>query len=454
MYRLKTVTIENIKAIESARFGVGTLTVLVGRNGSGKSSIESAIRCIFSRWHDPGLLRIGADSGSVVLEMEDGTIVSATVTRTDTVRKVHVPGAEKDPPPREFIDDLAKGFAFDPVAFLTADHKKRTEYLLDAMPVTFAPEEVTKITGKETGNTLSLAELDALRKLYYEERTKENRTVRDAEGTLKQLRAGLPSDASMDWRERVAALQSERDAKIEERRDTEKRFGDEAERLVDAARARRDAAIEQANRDFETAQAQVYAARAEKVREETAAILAELETLNQLLADANQNLAKQQKAEEAKTFIQRQEEIFRDAQAAAEDYSDKIDAIDQLREKALASTLIPGLRLSDDGKTWLYNGIPFDHLNTQMQWFVAFQIGSLCRGKLPLMVSDKAESLVGEQWEAFKAAAAESGFQVILARAEEVDSTSGSLPGLYAEVDGEAVPIEPAPETSRKRKRR
>ena len=53
MLRIESVEIKNIKGIASATFGLGTLTVIRGANGTGKTSILDSIATIFDGGHDP-----------------------------------------------------------------------------------------------------------------------------------------------------------------------------------------------------------------------------------------------------------------------------------------------------------------------------------------------------------------------------------------------------------------
>jgi hypothetical protein len=62
------------------------------------------------------------------------------------------------------------------------------------------------------------------------------------------------------------------------------------------------------------------------------------------------------------------------------------------------------------------DGIPFERVNLAERIKIAFQIAAMRSGRLPFLMLDQAEAFDPETWEAFKAGAMESGFQVIAAR--------------------------------------
>ena len=95
----------------------------------------------------------------------------------------------------------------------------------------------------------------------------------------------------------------------------------------------------------------------------------------------------------------------------------------------LAESSIPGVDIHEDGSITV-DGVPIDQLNTQRQYFTAFQVASLKQGDLGFMVCDRVESIVGQEWEEFRQAAADSGFQVLVARSEANEP-------LTIEVDGQ-----------------
>jgi hypothetical protein len=71
-----------------------------------------------------------------------------------------------------------------------------------------------------------------------------------------------------------------------------------------------------------------------------------------------------------------------------------------------------------DGQLFI-NELPYDNLSTSEKLRVAFQFAGLMQNKLPMMISDRAESFEESNWQEVKAAAVESGYQVFFARVTE-----------------------------------
>ena len=70
--RITRISIRNFMAFEEMEFNAGALTVAVGVNGSGKTSILEAIKSgLNGGAHDASLLRNGADKAEIVLEFYD-----------------------------------------------------------------------------------------------------------------------------------------------------------------------------------------------------------------------------------------------------------------------------------------------------------------------------------------------------------------------------------------------
>src|SRR6185503_12529101 len=69
--KITKIEISNIRGIESLVIEPGTFTVISGRNAQGKSSVIAGLQALVSGGHDPGLIRKGAESGSVKATLDD-----------------------------------------------------------------------------------------------------------------------------------------------------------------------------------------------------------------------------------------------------------------------------------------------------------------------------------------------------------------------------------------------
>jgi chromosome segregation ATPase len=443
MLRIDAVSIENLKGIERAEFPLGSLTVIKGSNGTGKSSILDAIATVFEGGHDPTLIRSGADKAHVKLTLSDGTTVAKTITAKGSTLNITTADGLKVPKPAAFVERLASGFSFDPISFLSADAKKRTQFLLEAMPIEFAPAEVAAITGKTLARALDLDGLAQLRAGIYENRRDLNVEAKELEGSIAGFVKSMPLMGSEDWPAKADALAARKTEITSEmaalKANIQSAYKDalaaetaKRSAAVAAAKAVYDAAVAEAGSQFEQAVCELGRIAADAENEELSALNAELQTVSADYATADERRRQQDQSIAMRRQIDTLDEKRLSKVSAADKLTMQLKALDDLRKDKLSAAAIPGIEIVN-GEI-LVDGIPLDNLNTQARYFVAFQIAALKGGELGFMVVDNLEAIVGDEWEQFQAAAAESGYQVLGARA--VEHTPLSL-----ESNGETVPV-------------
>lgn len=439
--KIASVEITNIKGIERAEFPLGSFTVISGRNASGKSSIQDAIAAVFEGGHDPSLIRLGTEKGVVILTLDNGTRIRKVITPKNSTLDIVTEDGLKVSKPAAFVEKLATGFAYDPIAFLHADEKKRLQFLLEAMPIEFLPDEVSAITGKPMSKALGIEELNQLRQGIYDQRRNVNVEMKELDGSIASMSKALPPSDGEDWPAKVAAL-SERKTKLTV--EIEKVRGNLKAELSDAIaehdRARGaaisqaqeiyTAAVKAAENAFQSAKDELAALAKQAEDEQLAEINAELQTVAGELATAKQKQREQDRSIEAREQIKRFQDRSFEKQRIVNQLTAQLEKLDELKKRVLSDAAIPGVEIVN-GKI-MVGGVELDQLNTQAQYFLAFQIASLKQGDLGFMVCDNTEAIVGDEWNEFKAAAAECGFQVLVARAEPDKP-------LTIEADGEAV---------------
>ena len=84
--KITKIQINNIRGIESLTIEPGTFTVISGKNAEGKSSIIAALQALVSGGHDPGLIRLGTEEGSVIATLNNGVTVSLSVKSNKSER--------------------------------------------------------------------------------------------------------------------------------------------------------------------------------------------------------------------------------------------------------------------------------------------------------------------------------------------------------------------------------
>lgn len=413
--RLQSVSITNIKGIDSLTLRAGAVTVIAGQNGAGKSSVIDAIDTVFSGGHDPALIRHGADRAEVVLTLDDGTTIRKRITPKDSTLEVRTEDGGIVKAPASYVKRLADSFAFDPIGLLESKPKERAAWLLKHGGITFSADEVNAAVGVPVvRQSIDLERLESIRAGKYSERTDVNRKLRDLQGAMSEQRAMLPPAMETDWvaeQERI-----EQDIDVHRHR-IQTIKGDLAKAVENEKQQKRAAA-----------QAEIDA-----IKERLAGELAEIETkscviettecepLQQAIVDLSAELAgarakadEQKRAAGVKAVIARNEIQYQEALALEGALNRTLKALDDLKLSKLAEIPIPDLDIKDGDI--LIGGVPFDHLNTQAQMYTVIRAAKLALGELPLMVIDRAESLDDERFQELSEAVADAGLQMIAAR--------------------------------------
>jgi DNA repair exonuclease SbcCD ATPase subunit len=423
------VRISNILGIEELEFAPGGFTEIVGANGSGKTSTIEALRSALRGGHDCTLLRKGAEKGEVVLVLDDGSQITKTITPDGT--KVNVLRDERKlSRPAEAIKALHDVLSVNPVEFLRAPEKARVDALLQVMPITVNEERLEQIAGDLVQPGTGLDQIEATKVAVFDERTAINRTSRDKDGAIKQLRATLPdhvpespeTDATLV--EQLNAIDATRDRELEAIGGAFDVVCLSSHAEIDVLRGRIDEIEAEARRQVEAVKGEIEAERAalaevraksdaerSAVRERHAAARAEIQSRLDGIKAAHEQQARYALTTEN---ISRMADELDGLQAQSHGLTEALDALDAYKAELLASLPIPGLEVVE-GRLQRY-GIPFDRLNTAQQVEIAVEIAKLRAGELGLICVDGLELLDEEHYEAFRQAAAASGLQLIVSR--------------------------------------
>ena len=404
--RIREIQILNILGIQSLSFKPGTLTVLMGANGTGKTSVIETLRRVFEGGSDPGLLRKGAKFGECLLILDDGRKIKVRVSPRATTYEIENPDGSIMKAPRAFIEDLADSLAVDPLRFLTAKPKELAAALLEIMPITFEQSELQDAVGEMTytvNTDLSLDGFNSLRKEIEEKRRDVNRSARDDEGMIRRLKSSLPDGDEYDWAARTKELRATlRDAEDSRSAELKAIDADEAEQL-DNLRKEYEKLVNSFRADCE-------AKRNEK-RAEWEPTIAKIHAA---VGEAEERMRAKDRAEGLRAEIANVEQRYEQSTVASDHFTTALENLDELKQLKLADCPIPGLEVTADGVT--YEGVAFEHVNKAARVAIVFQLSTLRKKKLPFILLDEAEALDAETWQAFVDGAPQSGFQVITAR--------------------------------------
>jgi len=438
------VVVESIKGISYAELSLSgrALTVLRGMNGSGKSSLLDAISLVFSGGSDPSLIRQGAKSGKVMIELSDGTVIKKAQSQKGSQLVVTTADGETVKAPQAYLQELAASFAFSPLAFLSAPKKDRAAFAAKHANLSFPAKElhglkfgkldvggpVRDLVGPDA--TLTLDDFDKLRDRIYQLRKARNAESSELEKTVNNLRKSLPDEAQPGngTAAKLPALQKELAALDESERRDLTAIGIEVEQARASTRDDYDLkakALRQAfDEDMKAAAAvrdagleAIQKAEGEATSEVAAGNTAERTRLQQAIAEAQAGLKRAGEVAALSEHLESQQTRLAEKATEAEALDQALRAMDELKKSKLDNLPIPGLTIVD-GEIFV-DKIPFDQLNMARKFVVAVQIGSLGLGDLPLILTDTAETLDEKEFASFCQAVEESGMQVIVARVSE-----------------------------------
>ena len=443
---IREVRIRNVMGIRDMRIEAGDIVHVRGKNGTGKTSIDRALRAALRGEVTADLLNKDAEDGEIIVLLDDGSEIRRHIGEKSKV-SVRGPGG----PVRAASRWLSERFdiaAIDPVDLLDADPKKRIEIVAEAVKaavetkqlqeaVTPAGIEVIDSDGQvfhempdvnhqliRRENCSVVEEIRLLIKDVEKWRTQTGRVKREGEASVKRLESSLPQGNI----EKPAEIEEEM---REQRKTLQALAADQAKAFV---------MLEQEEQDK-------HSQRLEEIQEGIGKIQQQIATLQEKLQDLHRERdtmvrSRKQEREAARQKIEKEYaeyrsevedklEILTERHGVARERANTLSIIETEKEnvvktsmhwedlqtsrdnlrKVMASIIagldIPGVEIEDD---ILYEGVPWASLNTGARMSLAARIAMLRGGSI--IVVDRIESLDTESLEGLVTACIEQGIQL------------------------------------------
>jgi DNA repair exonuclease SbcCD ATPase subunit len=414
--QISKIKISNILGIDELEIEPGKFTEISGRNGSGKTSILEAIKSALKGGNDATLLRNGAKSGEVVLILDEGMQLVKRVTGSKNDLTIYDDKGNEIKKPQSVINDLIDMLSINPVSFLTADKKSRTNALLEVLPLVTPTEDLQKILSdvnlQANFNGHALEAIASVHKVIYDERTALNRMSKEKLASINQLSETLvePDYSPEAIEKRIEELETKRventtkkdvflhqvlkikDEKLEKARI-------EYEAIRKAINDESDAQQLELNTKFEASYNPI------------------IEELTKLREQQKQSGAVLKTKELIRQYSDETDKLTNDA----EKLTDGITRIEELKSGLLANLPIEGLEIVD-GEI-LRHGVFFDRLNTAQQTQLAVEVAKLRTGKLGIVCLDGLEKLDAESFKHLEENLSTAGLQSFISRVTDTDLT-------------------------------
>lgn len=347
--------------------------VLKGKNAQGKSSVLDAITATLTGKTVAEPIRDAQGEARIKINLGE-LVIERVWTSKGTYLTVKSAAGAVYPSPQAMLNKLVGVLSFDPSQFMEMDEKKQVQVLKD-------------LTG------LDFSDIDAKRKMKYDERTAINRQITETQGQI----AGIPDVNAPDVEVSIAALSTEYQRRVDvnavndEKReqyadfqDVCKRNTDERDALI-ARMAEMQAALDNINKTITANQ------RALATKEEEIAALSDLS-----LTDITQQM---QTAEETNRLvrqrIQRNElsDKMKKLDGVSNALTDEIAKLDQLKQEKLKATKMPIDNLSFDDTGVRFNGKPIAKASDGEKLMIGLSIALALNPKIRVILMRKGSFL-------------------------------------------------------------
>lgn len=444
--KISKVKISNVLGIKELEFDAGRFNEVSGTNGSGKTSIIESLKAVFQGGNDVTLIRKGAAKGEVGLEFDDGTVITKSFSDKAEL-KVLDPSGAKVKSPATYLERLADMLSINPVAFLTADKKNRTNILLESLPIKLTKSDLQGIDEEfysniNLGFVHGFEALEGIKKRIFDERTGENRVVKEKDATVKTLQEGL-NDVHFDPTEDYSAKISELEGIKEQMENKLKSIVEEFEKGrsedIDRVTVEYLKVKDSIENEYQTELAKLQAKKDEKLIEARGNLDTQKESINDSIDRRIQgrkeaysekyrplieNLATLRERQKQFSGYQKQNELLekfieeREAsKKKSESLSSQLESLEEIKRHLLSGLPIDGLEVVD-GQIFR-NGVVFDRLNTAQQIDIAVEIAKLRAGELGVICVDGLERFDKETFEEFKKKAEECNLQLFVTRVSD-----------------------------------
>lgn len=436
--RVSKLYVKDFMGIAEMEVDLGKVTEVSGDNGQGKSSLVQAIASVVQGGSDARLVRNGADSGEVVILIDDGHQIRKRIAERSRPTVKDANGSTV-PSPQSFIQEvLGSELSANPVKLLNAStSEKRKEWMVKAMPLTVTKEQIELATGLEYDGDVNGHALEVIRKFdadIREERRKVNVAADTKRKSEREWNEALGPEPPAG--ETAAALQTELDAlskeyvgkrqQVAEKLESDankarERYRSEAQTEIDKRREQI-RVLQQEIADFETKRAERLGNLDRQLEQAKQFELVELDKGYQpRLQGIRDRLAAAHERDKGAAARQRQQQLIAQTRTEAEkleaesaEYTKAIEGLDKLRNELMAKAPLKGVEVRDDDV--YVDGVPWDLVNTAKRVQVALKAAAKMAGKAKLIVVDDIESLAPKAFEAFLESAKKSPYQFIFTR--------------------------------------
>lgn len=418
--KVSRLSIQNVLGVESLEIFPGSVTIIEGANGVGKTSVLEAIKAGLVGGTDATLIRNGSTSACVVFDLDNGTEITRSWEqggKSSVDAKNQAFGKLRSP--ATYVKGLADSLSLNPVSFLAAPPEKRAAWLLEVLPVEVTDSELEAcgVGPKPAPSPNGLDRIAAAHKAIYDERTGVNRLLRDKKGTVAQLEKDAPPLSGEDWQSAASTAEAEREAALRTEGSELAALEQKAAAFIKSTEDEFNARIRAIELERDQKLTELRTLLEQRRAEVKARHHADLERLAGVIATARERARQAEREANTRLVVDRSKKEIQNLEAESGRLSAVLYNLDALRTKALDKLPIKDTEVRD-GQIFV-SGVPFDRLNRAKQVQFALNVARLRAGELPLCLVDGLECLDAETFQAFERMGPSSGLQLIVNRVTE-----------------------------------
>jgi len=205
------ISIKNAFGLEDVEIAPGSVTLISGRNGKGKSSVLNAIQSALNGGNNPALLHKGKKNGEIVLALSDDVVIKRRFSEKSNTLTVLKDGKQVKRPQAFINDEYLSSIGCNPLKLLTVNKSERTTLFLDSLPVNIDLNVLDNIYGQPVSQSPGehgIIVVDRVRKSLYDDRRHIGRLVRSTQNTIDNLSSKIEDNVE-EQHERIQTQISE-----------------------------------------------------------------------------------------------------------------------------------------------------------------------------------------------------------------------------------------------------
>ncbi len=444
----------------------GTSVELIGRNGSGKTSVLDAIKyALTNRSERDYIIKNGSHEGEIFIETDTGLSINRKPREGKAPYKSIKQGKTEIPAPESFLNEIFTPLQLNPVDFIQMNAKEQNRLILDLIDFKWDLNWIARQFGElpdvnyEQNILQVLNDIQAENSPYYMRRQNLNREKRLKDDHIKEISADIPNNYQPEkWKNyslsdiysKIEAAK-EHNNKIENAISLKRSFDNEVRGLeaqkeieLSAMNKKADEYKSQLETEIARLEEQIKSSKEKlsKIEEQKeqrtkaidaefqvqkASVNAELEANKKYLDMEKQDFSELQKeaetAEKMKSHLNEYERMksyqfeVDGLIQMSEELTEKIELARTLPGEILKKSNIPveGLSISDEGIP-LINGLPVSNLSEGEKLDLCMNIAISNPSSLQILLIDGVEKLDQNHRDKLYEKCKEKGLQLIATR--------------------------------------